>query len=267
MSKAMQRLMGPFSDMTSYAEKTDGYAMVMGATPGGLMGGLFVNTIAYAETKQAGDFAAAFKKMLGNNPEGEKLGPITLKGSFKEGAETLADVKVDKWGMQFDADPNDPEAQQMVQMSGFIFGPRGLGGYLAQVENGFVTSYSDNKLLMTNAIEVAKSGKGLSMNADMQVAQSVLPPHRTLEFHLGVKPILETVQGFAGMMGGGGDWEVPEKVSPISMGASTHGGGMHARIYVPNDVVTALKGMAKAFEGMGNPMGDEEPMDGESPDF
>ena len=267
MSKAMQRLMGPFSDMTAYADKTDGYAMVMGATPGGLMGGLFVNTIAYSETKQPAVFTEAFKKALGGAGEGEKIGPITIKGTYKEGAATLADVKADQWGMQIIADPNDPEGQQVAMMSGFIFGPRGLGGYLAQVENGFITSYSDNKLLMTNAIEVAKSGKGLSMNADMQVAQSLLPKNRTLEFHIGVKPILETVQGFAGMMGGGGDWQVPEKVSPVSMGASTHSGGMHARIYVPNDVVTALKGMAKAFEGMGNPMGDEEPMDGDSPDF
>ncbi|GEM_PF-643138 len=267
MAKAMQRLFGPFSDMTAHADKSDGVAMVMGSTPGGLMGGLFVNTIAYTETKQPAQLGEALKKAFTASPNGEKIGPITIKTTYKENSDEFAGVKVSKWGMQMQADPNDPEGTQVAMMSGFIFGPRGLGGYIGQVENGFVTSYSDNKLLMTNALEVAKSGKGLSLDADLILAQSVLPANRTVEFHIGVKPILETVQGFAGMMGGGGDWEVPEKVSPISMGITTYGGGMHTRIYVPNDVVSALKEMAKSLEGVQADMMNEEPVEGESPDF
>ncbi len=267
MSKAMQKLMGPFSDMTAQIDNTDGYGMMMGATPGGLMGGLFVNTTAYVETKDPAAYLNTMRKSM-DAANGQQMGGITIKTSCKDDAETLADVSVAKWSMQMTADGNDPEAQQMAMVQNMIVGPRGLNGFAGAIDKGVVMTYSDNKLLMTNAIEVARSGKGLGAQDDIRAAQAVLPSGRTIEGHLGMKTILETVQGVMGMMGGPSDWEVPETIAPISMGVTTNGGGLGARFYLPNDVIMAFKDMGEAMKGAGNPMnGGDEPMDDGSPDF
>lgn len=265
--KAMEKLMGPFSDMTAQIDNTDGYGMMMGATPGGLMGGLFVNTTAYIESKNPTQYMDTMRKSM-ESLNGEEVGGITFKTTVKADADTLADVNVAKWSMQMTPDSNDPEAQQLAMMQNFIVGPRGLNGYAGVVEKGMVMTYSDNKLLMTNALEVARSGKGLGAEDDIRAAQAVLPAGRTMEGHLGTKTILETVQGFMGMMGGPADWEVPEKVAPISMGLTTYGGGVGARFYVPNDVIMAFKNMGEAIKGagMGNNGGNDQ-MDDGSPDF
>lgn len=267
MAEAMQKMMGPFTDMMAQIDNTDGYGMMMGATPGGLMGGLFVNTTAYIETKNAASYLDVMRKSF-ETMDGQKFGGVTLKASSKSDVENLADVSVAKWSMQMTADGNDPEAQQMVTMQNMVVGPRGMNGYVGAIDKGVVMTYSDNKLLMTNAIEVARSGKGLGAEDDVRAAQAVLPAGRVMEAHLGMKTILETVQGVMGMMGGPTDWEVPEKIAPISMGLTTNGGGLGARFYVPNDVIMAFKDMGEAMKGAGNQMnnGDDQ-MDDGSPDF
>lgn len=266
-AEVMQKMMGPFSDMMAQVDNTDGFGMMMGATPGGLMGGLFVNSTAYVESKNAAGYLDTMRKSM-ESLDGQEFGGITVKSSCKSDADTLADVSVVKWSMQMTADGNDPEAQQMVMMQNMIMGPRGLNGFAGIVDKSVVMTYSDNKLLMTNAIEVARSGKGLGSAEDVRAAQAVLPSGRIMEAHLGMKTILETVQGVMGMMGGPTDWEVPEKIAPISMGLTTNGGGLGARFYVPNDVIMAFKDMGEAMKGAANQMnGGDEPMDDGSPDF
>jgi hypothetical protein len=135
---------------------------------------------------------------------------------------------------------------------------------IAPVESGVVMTMSKNTPLMTTAIEAAKSGKGLADDAQIKEVQSHLPSGRMFEMYLGTKSIMETINGFMGMFGGGAEIKVPAKVSPIGMAAGVEGGGVDFRIFVPTDVIETVAAAIKEAQQM-DEGGDEDEPAGEKP--
>ena len=167
---------------------------------------------------------------------------------YKPEAVEVSDVKADTWSMKLNADANDPAAAQMNMVMPILFGQDGLGGMTAAVEGGVISTLSKNTPLFTKSIEAAKTGKGLAEDEQIKEVQKHLPDNRTFEMYLGTKSILDTVNSLMAMFGGGVDWKVPDKISPVGMAASADGGGIDFRLFVPTDVIKT--GAAIAAESM-----------------
>jgi hypothetical protein len=255
-----------FMGITKLIDKVDGAAMLMGASPGGMMGGLFANTMSVVQTKDGPGYIASMKEtVLKTNNATE--GGMTYKTEYKDGIETIGSTKVDSWKMVMQPDANNPNAQQIMMVQGMLFGPS-IGGYLGQTDNIVVGTMSPNRLLMKEALDVASGAAGsksLGSNADIAAMQKILPENRTFEGYVGVKPIMEMAQNAMAMFMGPIEWQAPEKLSPIALGGTTDESGMHTRIYIPSDVVRAATEFGKAMQKLRGP-GGEEPGDMEGGD-
>lgn len=228
------------------ADTLDGASFVLGASPAAMMGGgLFVNTAAYFAAKDG----TALKSTLADaikSADGRKSGPVTTKATYNVAAADVNGVKVDTWNSTMSFDPNDPMAGQGQMMMGMIFGQGGLSGMNAAVDGGVVSVYSQNTPLMTTAIDAAKTGKnGLGEDKLVKDSQSNLPPNRTFELFIGVKPLMDAGIGFMSMMGGGPEIKVPAQMSPIALGGTTNDGGVAFRLFFPSDVIAGIADVIK----------------------
>lgn len=252
-----------FMNIAKLIDQVDGAAVLMGASPGGMMGGLFSNTMSIVQTKDTAGYVAAMKQGL-NDANNASANGITYKTDYKQGVETIANTKVDTWKMTMQPDQGNPAAQQMMMVQGMLFGPS-LGGYIGTTGNTVVGTMSPNRLLMQEALSVASGGEGaktIAGNADVKAMQKLLPENRSFEGYVGVKPLLEMAQNAMAMFMGPIEWQAPDKLSPIAVGGTMADSGMHARVYVPNDVVRAVTEFGKAMEKLRGP-GGEEPGEGE----
>ncbi|MBL9000489.1 MAG: hypothetical protein JNK25_05070 [Phycisphaerae bacterium] len=248
-------------------DKLGGFSGILGASPNALSGGgLFVNTSTFVATTDPAGYTALLAEQI-KAANGRKEGPVTTKSTYKAGTAEVSGIKVDSWSMTMDIDQNDPTAMQAQMMSSMLFGMGEFGGMNAPVDGGVVSTYSMNTPLLTSAIEAAKTGNGLASASDIKEAASRLPADRSLELHIGVKPLLDAALGLAAMFGGGPDVTLPEKISPISIGASTTNGGMVLRVVLPMDTMKAFGDIAKQMnEGGDDDMDDPAPaQDGGKP--
>ncbi len=249
---------GMGGNMVKQIDNVDGMSFVMGANKGGIMG-LLANTVTFVSTSQPKaylkDAADAAMKMNGKEIEG-----INFTVDYKAASQDVGGVKADTWTMTMEPGEDNPNAGMIGMMQQVFFGPGGMGGMSAAVDNGVVSTMSQNTPLFTSAIDAAKSGNGLSQDEGIRSVQKFLPKNRTMEMYLGTKSIMEAMNAAMGMMGGGMDLKVPAKVSPIGMGAGIDSGGIDFRIFVPADVITTLSDTMKAMKAGEAEGGDE--MDG-----
>lgn len=233
-------------------ENMSGFAYVMGANPAGIMGGLFTNTVQYIQTSDAAGYIAAVKKSM-ESLNGKEQDGLTAKATYKPAVSEVKGTSIDSFSIQFVADPKNPQAQQMQMGMGMIFGGE-LGALIADTGQGVSMVLSPkNSVLMNSAVESAKTGEGLGTTAAIHDARAMLPENRTFEAFVGTKSLMETVSGFMAMMGGP-EVELPEKVSHVAIGGATYSGGVHARVYIPADVVTAVAKMGESIKKMQDDM-------------
>lgn len=237
------KMPGMMDAFTRGLDKLEGVSMVLGQTPGMLSGGLFANSMIYAQTSDPAGYAKAMKDaMTGMN--GQTDNGMTFKTTYDSAAVDIGGIKVDKYSAQVTVDPNSPTAPQAQQALMMMYGPAGgPTGYVATLDKGVVMTMAQNAPLMTMAIDAAKGKKTLSENSEHKNAGSKLPADRVMEGYLNVRPLMDLAAMF---MGGGG--KMPATLPPIAMGLTNGEGGVHSRIYVPTPVISAIKDM---FGGMG----------------
>jgi len=228
--------------------KLDGIAMVVGASPGGIMGGILANTVYYAKTSDPQSFVDSYKK-IADDVNGKTIDGVTFKTTFAAGSSEIEGVKVDSWSMQMQPDPNNPAAMGIQQAQQMMYGMGGQpAGFLAKLDGGVVMTMSPSTPLMASAIKASKDGNGLA--ADPLIKESIanLPEGRTMEGYIGVKSILDAVTGLMAMMGAGGGYQTPASLAPIVMGGTTTDGAMRLKTFVPATVMTAIGDFAKSMK-------------------
>lgn len=102
----------------------------------------------------------------------------------------------------------------------------------------------------------------------------MLPANRNFEMWIGSKSLIDTLGGFAAMMGGPAV-SAPADLPPVAMAATGDAGGAQLRIVVPTKVITTVQEIGKKVQsemGGGDPMDDqgepkEEKKDGGKPKF
>lgn len=246
-------------------DSTNGMAMVMGASKGGVGGGLFANTSTFVSTSDP----AAYVKSVADTMKGlagKEIEGIKFAGEYKAGDAEVSGIKVDTWTMSMEPTDDNPEAGMIPMMQQMMFGPEGMGGMIAPVEGGVVMTMSKNTPLLTDAIAAGKGGTGLADDPAIKAVQEHLPSGRMFEMYLGTKPIMDTINGFMGMFGGGTQLKVPDKVSPVGIAAGVDGGGVDVRLFVPTDVIDTIAAAVKEAQEMeGGEGGDEDAPAGEKP--
>lgn len=235
---------GIWADLGKMVEKLDGSSFLVGTSPGGIMGGLLANSVAFVATKDPATYTGVLKQAA-KDFNGKTIDGITYTTTYEEGAAEAGGAKIDKYSMLGQVDPNSPMAMQMQQAMMMMYGAAGgPSGFVAPVEGGVIQTMTPNTPLVTAAMESAKTGKGLSEHAELKAVADKLPANRAMEMFIGVRSILDMIGPFLPIAA-----DAPAVIPPIGMGlAATEGGGQF-RVYVPNAVLETIAGFAEEAAG------------------
>ncbi len=271
--KAMAEASGVWEALLSKPEGFDGTAFSVGYSPAGLSAGLLSQTVGFIKTNKSSDYLKLTGDVM-TKMNGTKVDGMQYTTEYKAGAVDVSGVKADSWSMAMTpSDPNDPMAMQVQMMMGFITGPAGkFQGLSAPTDKGVVMTYSQYAPFMDEALKAAKNGDGLGKS--LAEASKMLPANRNFEMWIGSKSLIDTLGGFAAMMGGPAV-SAPADLPPVAMAATGDAGGAQLRIVVPTKVITTVQEIGKKVQsemGGGDPMDDqgepkEEKKDGGKPKF
>jgi hypothetical protein len=253
---------GAMKMLADAATKSDGVAFQMGFAPGGISTGLLASSVLYSHTKSASSQLDTFKQML-ESVSGKNVEGTSFTSEWKPAADVNG-AKVSGWAVGIELDPNSPDSFQQQQVQMMLYGspPTTSGsprGYAAATDSGLVVTMSQSSKLMGAALDAAKNGTGMGSDELTKSVSDQLPAGRTFEMYIGVKPILDTGAGVARMLGQQLKFELPEKLAPVGMGATTDHGGVQMRMYVPYDVIRAVRGVMQNLAPQGEQQGGEAP--------
>lgn len=244
-------LMG-MMNISKMIDEQDGIAFVMGNPPAIIGGGLLTNTLQFTKTDEPELLLEQNGKMMGEM-DGMTQQGITFATTFERGAAQVEGVDLHRWGMKMTFDPAEPSAQQAQMGMMMVFGPAGgPSGFHAAVDNGLITTFSQNTPLMGSAIRAAKAGDGLGQSPAILAAAGHLPENAAMQLFIGTGAIAQQVSGVMAMFGAGVDLGDVGDLSPISIGAAMQDGGGLVRLHVPADVLeltTRLAEMGQAQQG------------------
>lgn len=239
---------GMMDTMMAMMDKINGTSMMIGATPSIMGGGLFANTVQYISTTDAAAYTGTMKKSF-EEMNGKTFSGTTIQSKYEAGAVDVGGVKVDRWSMLMQVDPNSPTGMQMQQAMMMLYGMGGgPAGFMSTVDNGVVMTFANNTPLMTMALDTAKKKNGVSEDAGLKSVGAKLPADRHVEMYLGTKTLIETINGVMAMMGGGATYTPPADLPPVGMGAAMDNGGIQFRTFVPTAVFKAAGEMVKVME-------------------
>ena len=231
----------------------EGYALVMGSPPGGVMGGILSASTVYMASSSPGELVDQYRQMFGQF-ETIEMPMMSMGATYTEDAASVAGHSVDTWSMEFQFDQNNPAVIQMQFVMSLIAGPGGFGGFIAELDRSMVMTMSLNPRLMESAIEAAEHGVGLGNNPMILAAAEHLPANRALEMYVGVEEMFVMFGAVAAMMQMPMQVDLPEPVPHIAMGLSIGRGGALGMVFVPREVLEVAGQLADQFPGQGGGM-------------
>jgi len=241
-------------DFKQFAGLINGQASAIYASPGGIMGGLLANTINIYTSDKPDELLAVTKKMMKEGLDldqamGGAEAPFDISFSVTENDAEIEGVSVDAWSTSFGA--GDGQAAMMQQqMMGMLFGPGGLGGYIAAAHGGVYQTLSKNRLLMAGALQAAKDGDSLAGERMVEQVGDRLPGGRTGEMYIGVRTIMEQAIQAAGMFGMPLNIELPVELPPIGIGIKMSNSAGRATAFIPAPVIKTIGDVANQVQQM-----------------
>jgi hypothetical protein len=235
--------MGAFN-MDDLHENMTGSAGAVYPNSAGFMGGIFANMITYSSSKNPGKLRAAIQEKFGAIQMDDPQVGLSITSSYTPNESQIAGKSADGYAINLNMDA-------MAGGMGFspmqmIFGsPNGPAGYIVEANGGVYQSYSRGSTMLTPAVE-GRSSLGED-KAITQVAQN-LPKGRYAEFYLGVRPILDQVVPFLGMMGMG-QMDLPEQMPPVGFGVASREGGAVFGSFVPAQTIKSAVQIAMTMQG------------------
>ena len=227
-----------------------GYALLVGTPAGGIMGGLISATTTYMATRDPEAFLELKAQQIRSMGDIE-VPMVLFEGTYTENVTTIAGHDVNVWSMDFDFDSTDPTLMPIQMVIQLLVGPGGLGGFIATVDGGVVSTMSQNPRLMEDALDAATNGGGLSTNEDIVSASKYLPSNRAFEFYLGLDELFSMAGAFSTMGMLPIDLELPEGVPPLAAGFGYSNGGARGTIFIPVELIEFAGQMNEMTGGMG----------------
>ena len=247
--------MGGAMNPAWFLDRADGFAAVMGQPPS-IFGGVLSKFSYYVATSDPAGLVGAYRETQAKMND-KTVNGLTFLTSYQPEAAEINGTTVDSWSLQMKADPTVPGAMQQQQGLMMIFGPQmGPSGYTAQVDNGVIFTMSQDTPLMTSALEAAATGNGVGADAGLKAVGEHLHPNSSFVMYWNIDNIMDLVSGLMAMGGQQMPFQAPDDLKPIGIGATTDGGGLGARVFVPMDVITFFGDVAAAAQGGAAPGGE-----------
>ena len=246
----------PGMNPTAFLGQARGMAQTIGLNPAGLMGGLFVNTVAVIDSPDANGLVKTFGEQI-KATNGQVASGLSMTTTFADAPQEVAGVDAYKWSMQMLPDMNTPGAMQMQMMMPMLFGPSGgPNGYAAAAdENTLVVTYSTSTSLLEKALGAAQNGGELAKNEMVMAQNERLHDEAFALVYVDMGTILKAILPTVAMFAGPVNVDIPEHVTPLAMSMSSSGGGVSIRTVVPTDLIELMKETGDAFQGMAGGMG------------
>ena len=227
-------------------QAVDGQAFAVYTTAGGLLTGLFANSMDYSATKNPKALVEFTKNTL--NAE-NKIEDSPFTGGFEENAADVAGKKAHKWSLQMNADAGGFGPQQ--QVLGALFGQMGLSGYMAAVKEGVISSLAPTTDSLAKAIELSNgNGRSLSDNAVVTAIARELPDGRTAEGYVNVGELLRQALVIAATFLGQVNLEVAPNLPPVGLGLTTDAAAVRVTTFMPTPVIKTLVHVSQVISQM-----------------
>jgi len=224
----------------------EGVAAAVYTTQGGLLTGLFANTLQFTASKRPAATIASLRKSL------EALGqadPPLFVGKFEENAAQVGGVKVHRWSMTMQ--PGAAGFAQQQQALGALFGAMGLSGYVAPVEDGVLQSIGPDTATLEKAIALLRGqGSSLADNPLVDAVSDRLPSPRTGEAFVNVGELLKQALFVAATFLGQVNAQVPEGLPPVGMSLQTDRGAARLTTYAPAPVIATVRSLLQTLQTM-----------------
>ncbi|MCB9838765.1 MAG: hypothetical protein H6813_05455 [Phycisphaeraceae bacterium] len=199
----------------------------------GIMGGLLANMIMYSASDDPGKLMAMTRdKMSAMNVNEPALG-MSITASYTPGETNIAGKKADGYAINFAMAGMDAAGAMFNPMSMIFGSPNGPSGYLIEANGGVYQSFSRNSTMLAPAVE----GRS-PLTDDRAVAEVAgrLPKNRYAEAYIGVRPIMEQVMPFLGMLGVP-PMDLPAQMPPVGLGVASRDGGAVFGAFVPSQTI------------------------------
>ncbi len=169
-------------------------------------------------------------------------GADMVKTSVTENSKTVDGVQFDLLSTQFNMQANTPQAMQVNQMMGIMYGPNGFNMYSGVVDpTTLLVVAGGPDQLMTDAVAAAKSGADvLSDAAALKAVDAELPKSRTSEFYIPLDVIVSTGVGYARQFGFPMPVQIPPNLAPIGVTFGTDASAVRIDSHVPTELVQSL---------------------------
>ncbi len=243
MNEAMGMGMFDMSDMDEYMSGAAGAAYPSSA---GIMGGLLANMITFSASDNPGKLKSVLKgKYEGMSMDNDQLG-MSITSSYTPNETQINGKSADGWAINMNfGGMNGGMGFNPMQM---IFGsPNGPNGYIVEANGGLYQSFSRASTMLAPAINGSSS---ITDDRAMTAVGKNLPEGRYAEFYLGVRPILEQVVPFMGMMGVP-PIDLPQQMPPVGFGLAARDGGAVGGMFVPAQTIKSAVEIAMTVQGMG----------------
>jgi hypothetical protein len=184
-------------------------------------------------TKESLTFVNTFTGMTNNKMKAEvKLGETT----------TTDGVQIQPYNIKLDFDPNDPMAAQQKQIMAMMYGPNGMSGYLAAVnDRTLLQAQNVNEKVLSEAIAAAKGGEDALDKSDaLKATSDQLTKERGAEFYIAIDQIANTAVAFMKQQGMAIPFKLPPNLPPVGMALSKEGSAARFETFVPSKLVEAI---------------------------
>lgn len=244
-------------NMDKMIEGLNGGVQVLGASDN-VMGGLFTNTLYYADVDNPSDYINNIRDMyenMGENMAEMQQAGMAMEASIDEEPTEINGVKAYGYSVSMDMS----QMQGMNQMGGpnpamimqMMFGGNGPSGYLAQAgENGLIATLSQNATLLSSAVNAANGKDTMAASDSISKTRAMLPENRVMEMYIGADHLANTAGPMAMMFGLIPEFEPIEALPPLGMGMTADGGGMLFRTVIPMETIDKAMGIMEEMQGM-----------------
>ncbi|RMD62004.1 MAG: hypothetical protein D6824_07325 [Planctomycetota bacterium] len=232
---------GPFAEGLA-----TGLAFAVYTTQGGLLTGLFANSLQYIASKEPAAAIESLRKSI------EALGqanPPLFTGTFEENAAEVAGVKAHRWSMTMQ--PGAAGFGQQQQALGALFGSMGLSGYVAALQDGALQSIGPDTATLEKAIRLAKGdGASLADNALVTGVSQKLPAPRTGEGFVNVGELLKQALFVAATFLGQVNVQIPPDLPPVGVALQTDQGTARVTTFAPAPVIHTVTQLLQTLQAM-----------------
>jgi hypothetical protein len=167
---------------------------------------------------------------------------VKMNVDVKESAKTVGGVNFDQITMKFDADPNDPQAQQAQQGINMMYGPNGMQTLIGAIDDKTtLIAMGLPEAQLTNAIEAAKKNDTTIASTDaLKGVAANLPKNRVMVGYIAVDQIVTTGLNYARQFGFGVPLQLPPDLPPIGIAVATEGSTVRVDTYTPMSLIQSL---------------------------